>query len=153
MTRVEPQSPSFEVIDAWLEAGLDRSLDELKRLVAQPSVAAQNLGMSDCARMVASMLSARGFTVEILPTEGHPVVVAERAGVSDRTLLVYNHYDVQPAEPLVLWTSPPFEPALRDGKLFGRGVSDDKGHLVARLHALDAILAGGELPCRVKFVV
>jgi acetylornithine deacetylase/succinyl-diaminopimelate desuccinylase-like protein len=80
--------------------------------------------------------------------------VAERAAHSDRTLLVYNHYDVQPAEPLELWSSPPFEATIRDGKVYGRGVSDDKGHLTSRLLALDAFLAvNGELPCRVKFVV
>ena len=144
----------FAAIDRYLEQHLDRSIGELCRLVAQPSVAAQNLGMEPCARMVAELLRARGFSAEILPTGGHPVVVAERAGRSDRTLLIYNHYDVQPAEPLELWTSPPFEPAQRDGHLYGRGVSDDKGHLVARLHAIDALLAArGELPCRVKFVV
>jgi acetylornithine deacetylase/succinyl-diaminopimelate desuccinylase-like protein len=89
-----------------------------------------------------------------MPTGGPPVVVAERGGASDRTLLIYNHYDVQPPEPLELWTSPPFQPARRDGKLYGRGVSDDKGHIVARLHAIDALLASdGELPCRVKFVI
>jgi acetylornithine deacetylase/succinyl-diaminopimelate desuccinylase-like protein len=82
------------------------------------------------------------------------VVLGERAGRSDRTLLIYNHYDVQPPEPLELWTSPPFEPTRRDGKLFGRGVSDDKGHLVARLLAIDALLAERrELPCRIKFIV
>lgn len=141
-------------VDRWLETNLDRSLDELKRLVAQPSVVAQNLGVEQCADLVASMLRARGFTTEVLPTGGSPVVVAERGGRSDRTLVIYNHYDVQPPEPLDLWTSPPFEAALRDGKLYGRGVSDDKGHLCARLHAIDAILAaGGELPCRIKFVI
>jgi acetylornithine deacetylase/succinyl-diaminopimelate desuccinylase-like protein len=67
--------------------------------------------------------------------------------------LIYNHYDVQPPEPLELWESPPFEPQIRDGKMYGRGVSDDKGHLVARLFALDALLAEGELPCNVKFIV
>src|SRR6185369_16786741 len=110
-------------------------------------------GMEACAAMVADLLRARGFDVEILPTGGHPVVVAERAGKSDRTMLIYNHYDVQPAEPLELWTSPPFEPSQRDGKLYGRGVSDDKGHLTSRLLAIDALLAAGELPCNVKFVV
>jgi acetylornithine deacetylase/succinyl-diaminopimelate desuccinylase-like protein len=140
--------------DRFLETHLDASLDELAALVAQPSIAAQNLGMEDCARLVAGMLEQRGFDVETLPTGGPPAIVAERAGRSERTLLIYNHYDVQPAEPLELWTSPPFAPERRDGRLFGRGVSDDKGHLVARLHAIDALLdQGGELPCRIKFVI
>ena len=144
----------FAKVDRFLEDRLEASLAELSKLVAQPSVAAQNLGMEACAEMVAEMLRARGFATEIMPTGGAPVVVAERAGASDRTLLIYNHYDVQPAEPLELWTSPPFEPARRDGKLFGRGVSDDKGHIVSRLHAIDALLAvRGDLPCRVKFVI
>jgi acetylornithine deacetylase/succinyl-diaminopimelate desuccinylase-like protein len=146
--------PDLAAIDRYLEQNLDKSLAELSKLVAQPSIAAQGVGMEACARMVADLLEARGFTAEILPTGGHPVVVAERGGTSDKTLLIYNHYDVQPPEPLELWTSPPFEPTRRDGKLYGRGVSDDKGHLVARLHAIDALLAqGGELPCRIKFVV
>jgi len=144
----------FTLIDRYLETHLDESIAELSRLCAQPSVAAQNLGLTEAAEMVAQMLAARGFQTEICPTEGAPVVVAERQGTGDQTLLFYNHYDVQPAEPLDLWVSPPFEPALRDGKLFARGVSDDKGHLVSRLFALDALLAeGGELPCNIKFVV
>jgi acetylornithine deacetylase/succinyl-diaminopimelate desuccinylase-like protein len=89
-----------------------------------------------------------------MPTAGAPVVFAERKGRSGKTLLIYNHYDVQPPEPLELWDSPPFEPQLRDGKLYGRGVSDDKGHLVARLFALDALLdSEGKLPCSIKFLV
>jgi acetylornithine deacetylase/succinyl-diaminopimelate desuccinylase-like protein len=69
-------------------------------------------------------------------------------------LLFYNHYDVQPPEPLELWDSPPFEPTLREGKLYARGVSDDKGHLVSRLFAIDSLLAlDGELPCNIKFVI
>jgi len=144
----------YASIDRHCEGHLDESLAELSRLVAQPSVAAQNRGMRECAELVAAMLRRRGFATEILPTGGQPVVVAERAGKSDRTLLIYNHYDVQPAEPLELWTHPPFEPTRVDGKLFGRGVSDDKGHFVSRLLAIDALLAErGELPCRVKFVV
>jgi len=144
----------FAAVDRFLEDKLETSLNELGRLVGQPSVAAQNLGMEACADLVARMLRARGFTTEIMPTGGPPVVVAEREGKSDRTLLIYNHYDVQPPEPLELWSSPPFEATRRDGKMFGRGVSDDKGHIVARLHAIDALLAEhGELPCRVKFVI
>jgi acetylornithine deacetylase/succinyl-diaminopimelate desuccinylase-like protein len=140
--------------DSYLEAHLDDSIEELSRLCAQPSVAAQNWGLQDCAKLVASMLRKRGFTVQIRETDGAPVVFAEREGRSDKTLLFYNHYDVQPAEPLDLWISPPFEPTLRDGKLYARGVSDDKGHIVSRLFAIDALLEQyGELPCRVKFVI
>jgi acetylornithine deacetylase/succinyl-diaminopimelate desuccinylase-like protein len=141
-------------LDTYLDSHLDDSLAELSQLVAQPSVSAQKLGLEECAQMVADMLKKRGFSVEIMPTGGAPVVFAERKGRSDKTLLFYNHYDVQPAEPLELWDSPPFEPTLRDGMLFGRGVSDDKGHLVSRLFAIDAILdRDGELPCNIKFAV
>lgn len=144
----------FASIDRYLDDHLEESLAELVRYAAQPSVAAQNLGMEDCARLVSEMLRARGFSVEMLPSEGYPVVLAERDGARDRTLLIYNHYDVQPPEPLDLWTSPPFAPARRDGRLFGRGVSDDKGHLTARLLAIDALLARTDrLPCRIKFVI
>lgn len=144
----------FSEMDAYLEAHLDASIAELSRLVAQPSVGAQNWGLAECAQLVAQMLEQRGFAVEIIPTEGAPVVFAERQGRSQKTLLIYNHYDVQPPEPLELWDSPPFEPSLRDGILYGRGVSDDKGQLVARLHAIDALLdAGNELPCTIKFVI
>lgn len=140
--------------DRYLEEHLDASISELSRLVAQPSVAAQNWGVRECAEMVREMLVKRGFTTEIMQTDGAPVVFAERAGKSGRTMLIYNHYDVQPPEPLELWESPPFEPTLRDGKLFGRGVSDDKGQLVARLFAIDSILdQEGELPCRIKFII
>ena len=95
----------FSAIDRQLEDGLDASLEELSTLVAQPSVAAQNLGMEECAQLVGRMFEKRGFDVEMMPCGGPPVVVAERKGRSDRTLLIYNHYDVQPAEPLELWTS------------------------------------------------
>lgn len=141
-------------IDQYLETHLDQSIAELSRLCAQPSVAAQNLGLTECANLVGEMLRQRGFFTEIIPTSGAPVVYAERKGKNDKTLLFYNHYDVQPPEPLELWDSPPFEPTLREGKLYGRGVSDDKGHLVSRLFAIDALLdSEGELPCNVKFVI
>ena len=144
----------YTAIDSYLEGHLQESIQELSRLCAQPSVAAQNWGLVECAQMVSAMLQQRGFEARILETGGAPVVFAERRGRSDKTLLFYNHYDVQPAEPLELWETPPFEPTLRDGKLFARGVSDDKGHLVSRLFAVDALLdQDGELPCNIKFVV
>lgn len=144
----------FAAVDRYIDEHLDENLSELSRLVAQPSIAAQGVGMEACAELVAEMLRRRGFTVEILPTGGYPVVIAERPSRSARTLLIYNHYDVQPPEPLDLWTSPPFEATRRDGRLFGRGVSDDKGHFVARLLAIDALLAERpELPCGVKWLI
>ena len=144
----------YNLIDKYLTEHLDESIEELGRLVAQPSVGAQNLGIVECATLVGQMLQKRGFDVEILPTGGAPVVLAERKGRVDKTLLFYNHYDVQPAEPLELWETPAFKPAERDGKFFGRGVGDDKGHITSRLFALDAILAEkGELPCNVKFII
>ena len=152
---MEERMSDIALVDRWIEEHLDESLAELGRLVAQPSIAAQGLGMDECAGLVAAMLERRGFAVELAPSGGGPpVVLGERAGRSGRTLLVYNHYDVQPPEPLELWTSPPFEAPLRDGRMYGRGVSDDKGHIVSRLLAIDALLAArGELPCRVKFVI
>jgi len=145
---------AFTAIDRYLETHLDDSLTELCQLAAQPSVAAQNWGMEECAALVANMLKNRGFKVDILPTGGPPVIFAERQGRSPKTLIFYNHYDVQPPEPYELWESPPFEPQIRDGKLYARGVSDDKGHIVSRLFAIDALLSEyGELPCTVKFIV
>jgi acetylornithine deacetylase/succinyl-diaminopimelate desuccinylase-like protein len=144
----------YQAIDAYLDSHMDDSLQELGHLCAQPSVAAQNLGIQECSQLVANMLRRRNFQVEVMETGGAPVVFAQRQGRSNKTILIYNHYDVQPPEPLELWDSPPFEPSLRDGKLYARGVSDDKGHLVSRLFAIDALLAEeGELPCTIKFIV
>lgn len=144
----------YEKIDAYLEKNLDRSLEELAKLVAQPSVSAQGAGLKECASLVADMLRSRGFTAASMETEGAPVVFAERNGKSDRALLFYNHYDVQPPEPLEQWESPPFDAVIREGKMYGRGISDDKGHITARLYAIDAILAtDGDLPCNIKFII
>ena len=144
----------YSAVDNYLEENLDQSIAELSRLVAQPSISSQNLGLEECAQMVNRMLQKRGFLSQVMPTGGAPVVYGERLGKSNKTILIYNHYDVQPPEPLELWLSPPFEPTLREGLLYGRGVSDDKGHIVARLFAIDALLAtAGELPCTVKFII
>lgn len=144
----------YKSIDQYLEKHLDGSLQELVRLCSQPSVSAQNWGLVECADLVAELIRKRGFQVEIVQTGGAPAVFAERKGQGKKTLIFYNHYDVQPAEPLELWDSPPFEPTFRDGKLYARGVSDDKGHITSRLLAIDALLdRDGELPCTVKFLV
>jgi acetylornithine deacetylase/succinyl-diaminopimelate desuccinylase-like protein len=141
-------------VDRYIEDNLEASIDELSQLLSQPSVAAQNLGINECAEKVAERLKVRGFDVQILPTGGSPVVFGERKGQNDKTLIVYDHYDVQPPEPLELWDTPAFEPNVRDGRLFARGVADNKGNFIERLHAIDAVLdAEGELPCNVKFIV
>jgi len=145
---------SINEIDAYIESHLDGAIADLIRLCRQPSVSAQSLGLVETAELVATMLEEKGIRAELLSTGGPPVVYGEAPGRSPRTLLFYNHYDVQPPEPLELWETPPFEPALREGKLFARGVSDDKGHIVCRLAALEAVRAvEGELPCHVKFVI
>lgn len=145
---------NYKKIDSYFEQNLDQNLAELSTYVAQPSISAQNLGLKECSQLVKGMLEKRGFKAEVMATDGAPVVFAERKGKSDKTLLIYNHYDVQPPEPLELWESPPFAPEIRDGKMYGRGVSDDKSHLTARLFAIDAILdEDGELPCNIKFII
>ena len=104
----------YTAIDNYLEKHLDDSIAELTRLAAQPSVGAQNWGLHECAALVDEMLRKRGFETRVMSTGGAPVVYAERKGRIDKTLLIYNHYDVQPPEPLELWDSPPFEPQVRD---------------------------------------
>ncbi len=147
-------SPS-EQMDAFLSDRLDEYIAEISRLCAQPSISATGDGVPECADLVVDMLARRGLRVEKIQTPGHPVVVAHAQGLSERTLLLYNHYDVQPPEPLDLWVSPPFEPVIRDGALYARGTSDDKGEFVARLAAMDAVRAAndGALPCNLVFVV
>ena len=138
----------------YIDRHLEESIQDLKRLASQPSISAQKLGVLDCSQMVAGELTKAGFKVEILPTADpdYPVVYGEAEGASDYTLLFYNHYDVQPPDPLDLWDSPPFEPTEKDGHIYGRGISDDKGPFIARLAAVKALLnTKGELPVRVKF--
>ncbi|GAB4265182.1 MAG: M20/M25/M40 family metallo-hydrolase [Candidatus Promineifilaceae bacterium] len=141
-------------IDTHIQQNLDHWLEQLARLVGQPSVSAQNLGIDDCAALVADMLKEQGFKAEIMPSDGYPVVYGEGKGRSDKTLLFYLHYDVQPPEPLELWESPPFTMTIKGDKAYGRGISDDKGHIICRLAALAAVKeVMGELPCNVKFVI
>jgi acetylornithine deacetylase/succinyl-diaminopimelate desuccinylase-like protein len=139
----------------YIEAHAERSVSLLERLCRQPSISAQGVGLQEMAELVANLLREYGVTAELLPTDGGPpLVYGEAAGRSPHTLLFYNHYDVQPVEPLDEWTSPPFEPTRRDGKLFARGVSDNKGDLAVRLEALRALReVTGELPLSTKFVI
>ncbi|MBI2166270.1 MAG: M20/M25/M40 family metallo-hydrolase [Chloroflexi bacterium] len=140
-------------VASYIQEHQQDALEDLLRFCGQPSVSAQNLGVAECAELARAMLVEAGARAQLLPTRGGPpVVYGEIAGDSARTLLIYDHYDVQPAEPLELWHSPPFQPTVREGKVFARGVYDDKGQFVARLNAVKALLrVRGRLPCRVKF--
>lgn len=141
-------------IDTFIEENVDQFLDQLARLCAQPSISAQGTGIAECADLVATLLEELDVTAEIVPSAGYPVVMGEAPGRVDKTLLFYLHYDVQPPEPLELWDSPPFRLTRRGDTFYARGVSDDKGHIIARLAALAAIRhVLGELPCHVKFFI
>jgi len=139
-----------------IEAHLDDSMALLSDLVRQPSVSAQDMGFDKAPGLVKNALDSVGLTAEIVPVpnDGHPSVFGSQAGHGDNTLLFYTHYDVQPPEPLDLWDSEPFEPSRRGGRIYGRGTSDDKGNIVARLAAIRAFneVRGG-LPCNLKFFV
>jgi acetylornithine deacetylase/succinyl-diaminopimelate desuccinylase-like protein len=131
------------------------ALDLVKTLVRQPSVAATGEGVAECAEVVRGAFQQAGAAVQVHRLEAAaPLVIAEFPGAGDRTLLFYNHYDVQPPDPLDEWASPPFDPVVRDGLLYGRGASDNKGDLTTRIAAVRTLQAlHGRLPCRVKFVV
>jgi len=133
----------------------ERVHNELFDLLRIPSVSARSEHAADVARAaewVRADLARIGLTASVHQTEGHPIVLGEwrGAGPDKQTILIYGHYDVQPAEPLALWESPPFEPTIRNGKIFARGAVDDKGQLFAHMKALEAHLATrGALPCNV----
>jgi acetylornithine deacetylase/succinyl-diaminopimelate desuccinylase-like protein len=141
-------------VDAYIDQHFDRFLGMLGELCAIPSVAAQGLGVEPCATRVAEMLTSVGLDAQLMPTAGNPVVYAEAKGTRDTTLLCYNHYDVQPAEPFDLWHSDPFTMTRKDNLLIARGVADDKGELVSRIAAIAAVKhVMGELPVGIKFLI
>jgi len=144
-------------ISSYIDAHLEETIAQLREYVALPSVAAQRQSIPETAEFVRRMLEGIGATAEILPKEapGNPVVLGELPGASSKTLLLYNHYDVQPAEPFELWTAPPFEQRREGDLLYGRGINDNKGHLVSRLMAIRALQEanGGRLPVTIKFLV
>lgn len=144
-----------EPFNAYLKQNRDRFIGELGEFIAVPSVAADGRGIQPMADLLAERFRKLGATVTQYPLpNGSPVVYAELPGASDATMMIYNHYDVQPEVPLELWDSPPFQLTERDGILYGRGTSDDKGELLARIQAVEAWQAThGELPCRIKWVV
>lgn len=140
-------SAVFDHIDGQRDAYVARLLD----YVRHPSISAHNIGIREVAAILVDMLQGLGMDARTVPSQGHPMVVARWDGAPGKpTVLLYGHYDVQPPDPLDLWTSPPFEPQIRDGRVYARGVADNKGQHLAQILALEAHLkVHGTLPCNV----
>lgn len=137
------------------EANRDDDLTDLLRLVAQPSISAQNTGVRECAALEEELLKQAGLQTRLLETPRHPMVYGEWLGAPGKpTVLFYGHYDVQPPEPLDFWTTPPFEPTIRDGRIYARGVADNKAQHFSHIAAIRAWLgATGSLPVNVKVLL
>ncbi|MDZ4203994.1 MAG: dipeptidase [Bacteroidales bacterium] len=148
----------MEMIKAYIESNKDRFLEELFDLIRIPSVSSVSEHKPDMLRAAEywknAILKAGADKAEVLSTAGNPVVYGEK--IIDRalpTVLVYGHYDVMPVDPIDLWKSPPFEPEVRDGKIYARGADDDKGQGFMHAKAFEAMLKTDSLPCNVKFMI
>jgi acetylornithine deacetylase/succinyl-diaminopimelate desuccinylase-like protein len=143
-----------EEFERYVNEHINDFAKDVIRLAAQPSVSARKEGIEECATLVERMLREIGASTRVLRIEGvAPLVYGEiKSKKSSKTIMFYNHYDVQPEEPLELWKSPPFKPEIRNGAIYGRGVSDDKGELISRLKVVESYInTAGEPPCNVKF--
>ena len=140
-------SDVFAYVDANRAAFIDRLIDYVRR----PSISAHGLGMGEVAEFLVELLGRLGLDARIMPTAGWPMVLGRSADIPGApTVLLYGHYDVQPPDPLDAWVSPPFEPTIRDGRLYARGAGDNKGQHFAQILAIESLLAcRGRLPCNV----
>ena len=141
-----------------IESNMDSLVADLQTLIRQPSVSAKNEGIEECAFLVQKILKKSGVSSQLLRLKKGvaPIVFGEIKSRQNpsKTLLFYNHYDVQPAEPFDLWDDPPFSGTRRGNKIFGRGATDDKGELITRIKAVEACLKStGDVPCNIKFVI
>jgi acetylornithine deacetylase/succinyl-diaminopimelate desuccinylase-like protein len=148
----------MQVWKDYQEKNKDRFLEELLALLRIPSVSARTENKNDmltCAEAVKkSLVDAGATTATIYPTEGHPIVYAEKIiDPALPTVLVYGHYDVQPADPLELWNSGPFDPVIKDGKIYARGSADDKGQFYMHVKALETMVQTGTLTTNIKFLI
>jgi len=149
----------MDELTRYIEQHQDEFVEQLKGVLRIPSVSTDPAHRADCARcaehVVQDMKRAGITNAEVIATSGHPVAYGEWLGAPGKpTVLVYGHYDVQPPDPLDLWKTPPFEPVLRDGKLFARGAVDDKGQVYMHLNAVAAHMkVHGTLPVNIKFVI
>jgi acetylornithine deacetylase/succinyl-diaminopimelate desuccinylase-like protein len=146
------------MVKEYIQSNQQRFLNELFDLLRIPSVSADSKHKGDVRKAAeyvkAKLVEAGVDKTELVETKGHPIVFGEK--VIDKalpTVLVYGHYDVQPADPLHLWTSPAFEPVVKDGKIFARGACDDKGQMYMHIKAFEIMMKQNSLPCNVKFMI
>lgn len=145
---------STSAVDAYVEKNTRRFVDELKELCSFPSISNQGLDAVQPARdWLADRLAKFTDRVETLEAGGMPALYAEVKGTGRRKLLLYEHYDVQPVDPIDLWTSPPFEPEEDDGRIVARGIADDKADVMARIHALETLKQLGDIPVTLRFLI
>jgi len=144
-------------VEDYIDANQDRFVEELKQFMRIPSVSAQEKHDADtraCAQWIADHLKKLGFESGLIDLGGKPIVRASRKGTSSKRVLIYGHYDVQPEDPVGEWKTPPFEPTIRAGILYGRGATDDKGQVFTHVKAVEGLLrTEGELPCDVIFLL
>ncbi|MEG1622212.1 MAG: dipeptidase [Alistipes sp.] len=148
----------MDAVKKYVDTHKERFLEELFDLIRIPSISAQASHKPDMVRcaewLAASLVKAGADHAEVMPTDGNPVVFAEKIiDPKAKTVLVYGHYDVMPVEPLAEWHSEPFEPIIKDGRIWARGADDDKGQLFMHAKAFEAMCATESLPCNVKFLL
>lgn len=150
----QPRSDLSDMF-SWVDQHADSFLERLSDYLRRPSISAYGEGIAEVAEYIAGIMSQIGLKTQIIPTQGCPMVFGTyMVDPSRPTVLLYGHYDVQPPDPLDQWITPPFEPTIRDGRLYARGVGDNKGQHFAQLLALETLLAcRGTLPCNVKFLL
>ncbi len=151
-----PRTPDLNDIFAYIDEHSETFLGRLIEYLRRPSISAYGEGIGEVADYIAGVMRQIGLApVRIMPTSGWPMVLGTyHLGQDAPTILLYGHYDVQPPDPLDEWISPPFEPAMRDGRLYARGVGDNKGQHFAQLMALESLFAcRGALPCNIKVLL
>jgi acetylornithine deacetylase/succinyl-diaminopimelate desuccinylase-like protein len=159
-----------EIIGTTIDSEMDSLILDLQRLIRQPSISAKKQGITECASLVADIMDKAGIHSQILhldhnicdgrhddDSSANPIVYGEaksKANPNGKTILFYNHYDVQPEDPIELWDKDPFSGKVEGNYIFGRGASDDKGELITRIKAVEYFLKmTGDVPCNVKFIV
>lgn len=148
----------MDKVKDYIEANKERFISELFDLLRIPSISAQSEHRQDMVRcaewLAAALVEAGADHADVMPTDGNPVVFAEKIiDPKARTVLVYGHYDVMPEDPRGEWLTEPFEPVIKDGRIWGRGADDDKGQLFMHVKAFEAMCATDSLPCNVKFML